>query len=515
MRPQAAPLEPPTALREELAAYLLDRGLVTRPILDAALAEQRVTGESLGSILVRNGFVARADIQEAQTRHEAADHMPEPVAATPVPLRLLEKHAIIVTGETKDSVHVATLHEEMIAARVVARYYPGKRVHFVAWVPDHFDDFLDRVRRGERADGDPEGLDALLSQAVEAGASDIHIVPRRKSYSVFFRVHGVRSLVYEGVLDHYATIAAQIKDRAAMDLAERRLPQEGRFDIELRGRPVDLRVATVPSVEGEILVVRILDAERVQPILDKLGITRVGDWRRSVDQRHGLCLVCGPTGSGKTTTLTATVREMDRLGKAVYSIEDPVEYRVAYAGQVSVNNAVSLDFAQVVRTFMRADPDVIVLGEVRDEETAKIAVRAADTGHMVLTTLHTGSVQGAIDRLRHLGVSPHDIKNQLRCVMVQSLIRTTCTACRGAGCEDCRETGYGGRTVVSECAAFDSPSAVVAAAKGHRGWPSMLQDAVAKFHAGLTTGAEIRRVFGSEAQGFGVGVPAVRTEEVL
>ncbi len=503
-------LDSPTAVREELAAYLLDRGLVSRSILDAALAEQRVTGEPLGSILVRNGFVARADLMEAQTRHEAAAHAPEPVAATPVPLRLLEKHAIIVTGETADSVYVATLHEEMIAARVVAKHYPGKRVRFVAFVPDHFEDFLDRVRRGEGNTSDPEGVETLLTQAAQAGASDIHIVPRRKTYSVFFRVNGVRQLMHEGALDHYATITAQIKDRAAMDLAERRVPQEGRFDLEIRGRSIDLRVATVPSVDGEILVLRVLDAERIQPVLDGLGITRVAEWRRAVDQRHGLCLICGPTGSGKTTTLTATIREIDRIGKAVYSIEDPVEYRVAYAGQVSVNPTVNMDFAQVVRSFMRADPDVIVLGEVRDEETAKIAVRAADTGHMVLTTLHTGSILGAIDRLRHLGVTAHDIKNLLRCVMVQSLIRTVCPACHGAGCESCFDSGYAGRTVVSECARFDGAASVVNAAKGQRSWPTMLQDAIAKFHAGQTTGAEIRRVFGSEAQGVGASAPALR-----
>lgn len=505
-------VDPPTAIREELAAYLLDRGLVTRPIMDAALAEQRVTGEPLGSILVRNGFVARADLMEAQTRHEAAADAPEPVAATPVPLRLLEKHAIIVTGETADSVYVSTLHEEMTAARVVARHYPGKRVRFVAFVPDHFEDFLDRVRRGEGGTGDPEGIETLLGQAAQRGASDIHIVPRRKTYSVFFRIDGVRQLVHEGALDHYATIAAQIKDRAALDLAERRVPQEGRFDLEIKGRPIDLRVATVPSVDGEILVLRLLDAERIQPVLDRLGITRVAEWRRSVEQRHGLCLICGPTGSGKTTTLTATVREMDRIGKAVYSIEDPVEYRIAYAGQVSVNPTVKLDFAQVVRSFMRADPDVIVLGEVRDEETAKIAVRAADTGHMVLTTLHTGSILGAIDRMRHLGVAAHDIKNLLRCVMVQSLIRTVCPACHGAGCSACFDSGYAGRTVVSECARFDNGAAVVAAAKGQRSWPTMLQDAIAKFHAGQTTGAELRRVFGSEAQGVAAPVPAVRKD---
>jgi len=250
--------------------------------------------------------------------------------------------------------------------------------------------------------------------------------------------------------------------------------------------------------------------ERVQPNLDRLGISHVGDWRRAVDRRHGLCLVCGPTGSGKSTTLTATVREMDRLGRAIYSIEDPVEYRMAYTGQVNVNPAVKLDFARVVRTFMRADPDVIVLGEVRDEETAQIAVRAADTGHMVLTTLHTGSVNGAIDRLRHLGVPAHDIKSLLRGVLVQSLVRTICRACHGAGCEACGNAGYAGRTAVSECAVFDEPGAVVAAAKGARNWRSLYEDAVAKFHAGVTTAAELRRVFGSEAKGVEQRMPAPR-----
>ncbi len=503
-------LNPSMAFREELASYLLDRGLITRPILEAALAEQRVTGESLGAILVRNGFVARADLMEAQASHASAVEAPEPVATTPIPQRLLEKHAIVVTGLTDDTVYISTLHSEQIAARVAARYYPERAVRFTAFVPDHFEGFLDRVRRGHLSDTDDSPVERLLSQAIEAGASDIHIVPRHRSFSVFLRVNGLRRLLHEGPSGHYATLTAQLKDRSAMDLAERRKPQEGRFAIEHKGRSVDLRMTTVPSVDGEIVVIRILDTERVQPILDRLGITRVADWRRGVNHRNGLCLVCGPTGSGKTTTLTATVREMDRLGKAIYSIEDPVEYRVAYTGQVSVNEQINLDFASVIRSFMRADPDVIVLGEIRDEETARMAVRAADTGHMVLSTLHTGSIAGALDRLRHLGVAVPDIRNHLRGVLAQTLIRTLCGTCRGVGCPACEETGYGGRTVVSECAVFDHPDAVVAAAKGQRAWPSLFEDAVAKFHAGFTTGAELRRVFGSEAAGFGAGVPSPR-----
>ncbi|CAO3418913.1 GspE/PulE family protein [Azospirillum endophyticum] len=506
-------LKPSAAFREELAGYLLRKGLVTRGILDAAMAEQRVTGESLGAILVRNGFLARADLDEAKISHETALETPEAMGGTPIPLPLLERHAIIVTGLSDDAVHVATLHEEAVAGRVAARYYPGRTVRFSSFVPDQFDEFLDRVRRAQAGVEDSDPVEQLVSRAVEAGASDIHILPRRKTCSIFLRVDGIRRLMDETAAGTAATIVARIKDRSGMDLAERRLPQEGRFEVEHRGRPVDLRVTTVPSVDGEIIVMRILDVERVQPNLDRLGISHVGDWRRAVDRRHGLCLVCGPTGSGKSTTLTATVREMDRLGRAIYSIEDPVEYRMAYTGQVNVNPAVKLDFARVVRTFMRADPDVIVLGEVRDEETAQIAVRAADTGHMVLTTLHTGSVNGAIDRLRHLGVPAHDIKSLLRGVLVQSLVRTICRACHGAGCAACGNAGYAGRTAVSECAVFDDPAAVVAAARGGRTWPSLYEDAVAKFHAGVTTAAELRRVFGSEANGVEPRMPVPRPKK--
>lgn len=504
-------LKPSAAFREELGGYLLRKGLVTRGILDAAMAEQRITGEPLGSILVRNGFLARADLDEAQVSHETAAEMPEAMATTAIPLALLERHAIVVTGLTPEAVHIATLHDEQVAERVVARYYPGRAVRFAAFVPDQYEEFLDRIRRSQSGEEAADPVEELISRAVEAGASDIHMVPRRRTCSIFLRVDGIRRLMDETAIPAAATMAARIKDRSGMDLAERRLPQEGRFEVEHQGRSIDLRVTTVPSVDGEIIVLRILDAERVQPDLDRLGLTRVADWRQAVDLRHGLCLVCGPTGAGKTTTLTATVREMDRLGRAIYSIEDPVEYRMAYTGQVNVNPTVKLDFARVVRTFMRADPDVIVLGEVRDEETAQIAVRAADTGHMVLTTLHTGSVTGAIDRLRHLGVPAHDIKGLLRGVLVQSLVRATCSTCRGAGCAACGNTGYAGRTAISECATFAAPGEVVAAAKGARNWPSLFEDAVAKFHAGATTAAELRRVFGSEAAGLGGGVPAPRT----
>ena len=492
-------LTPPTDARTGLAGYLLDQGLVSRAILDAALAEQRVTGDTVGAILVRNGFLARADLHQAEATEDFEESIPEAAGGTVIPVELLERYSIIVSYESATELQLSTLVDEVVVRAAVEPYCPNKTIRFVNFVPDQFEGFLDTITREQRGLTKRKDIDQLVHAAIAKGASDIHIVPRPSSCSILFRLLGVRRLMYDVSHEQYQTIVAQIKDRASLDLAERRLPQDGRFEVKLEGRSVDLRVATVPSIDGEIVVVRILDAEQVAPVLDRLGLSGVDEWREAVNQRNGLCLVCGPTGSGKTTTLNATLREMDRLGKAVYSIEDPVEYRVSYAGQVNVNPAIKLDFAQTVRAFMRADPDVIVLGEIRDEETAKIAVRAADTGHIVLATLHTGSVVGAIDRLRNLGVSTFDLANQLRVVMVQTLLRTVCPACRGAGCVVCHDLGYGARTAASECARFDEPEEVAAAAKGQRSWPSLFEDATAKYQAGLTTAAELRRVFGSAA----------------
>ena len=497
----------PTNSRTGLAAYLLDSGLVSRPVLDAALAEQQVTGESVGSILVRNGFLARGDLQLADAAGDFADSIPDLAESTTIPVELLERYSIVVGLETATELQIATLTDESVVRVALEPYCRGKAIRFISFVPDQFEPFLDTMIREQRGLSVRKDVEQLLLAAIAKGASDIHIVPRPASCSILFRLLGVRRLMYDVTLDQYQVIVAQIKDRASLDLAERRLPQDGRFDIRVQGRSVDLRVATVPSIDGEIVVIRILDAEQVAPVLERLGLSRVEQWRSAVNLQNGLCLICGPTGSGKTTTLNATLREMDRLGKAIYSIEDPVEYRLSYTGQVSVNPAIKLDFAKTVRAFMRADPDVIVLGEIRDEETAKIAVRAADTGHIVLATLHTGSVVGAIDRLRNLGIAPFDLANQLRVVMVQSLVRTVCPACHGEGCPACHDLGYSGRTAVSECAGFASPEEVAAAVRGERNWPTLFEDAAAKFRAGLTTAAELRRVFGSAADGVAGAAP--------
>lgn len=284
-----------------------------------------------------------------------------------------------------------------------------------------------------------------------------------------------------------------------MDLAERRIPQDGGFSTDYDGKMLDLRVATLPTANSEYIVIRLLDPDRVQPSLDGLGVTGVQDWRKGVSRPDGLCLICGPTGSGKTTTLNASIKEMDRFGRAIFSIEDPVEYRIPYVGQVSANPTLHLDFARAVRAFMRSDPDVIILGEVRDAETARNAVKAAETGHLVLATLHTGSIFGAVQRLRDLEVPAHELRYLLRTVLVQRLMRVYCHSCGGKGCAKCGNSGFGSRTVVSECAYFPGEADVTRLLNGEKWWDSMLVDGVNQAVRGRTSPEEVVRVFGAEA----------------
>jgi type II secretory ATPase GspE/PulE/Tfp pilus assembly ATPase PilB-like protein len=310
----------------------------------------------------------------------------------------------------------------------------------------------------------------------------------------------VRHLAHEGSMDEYNTLSARIKDLARMDLAERRIPQDGPISIEHDGKLIDLRVATTPTGTTEYIVLRILDSDRVQPSLDAIGITRVKEWRKGVSRPNGLCLICGPTGSGKTTTLNASLKEMDRFGRAIFTMEDPVEYRLPYIGQVGANPAVGLDFARGIRAFMRLDPDVIVVGEVRDTETARNAIKAAETGHLVVATLHTSNIYGSVSRLRDLGVPEHELRYLLRSVLVQGLMRTYCDHCKGKGCPACAGVGYAGRTVISECAYFSNEQDVTRLLQGEIWWPTIMDDAILKFRQGMTSSDEVIRLFGAEAE---------------
>lgn len=521
MRADGTPLP-----RHRLGEYVFHKGLITSEALDAASREQEVTGERIGQILVANGFLTDKDRVQAILATSSERIAQESVARSRIPSHVLDEFNIMISAETNDTVYVSTMCDEVIVRPIIEEHYGDKAVQFVSFLPTAMNGFIAAMKKSSAIDDASQTketmLDRLLYKALNEGASDIHIIPRRKSYTAMLRLLGVRRVVHEGALDEYKTMIAQIKDKARMDLAERRKPQDGGFQIEYSGKMIDLRVATLPTNDGEVCIMRVLDPDRVQPSLGQLGITDVAKWRKGFNQQHGLCLICGPTGSGKTTTLNSSIKEMDRFGKSIYTIEDPVEYRIPYTGQVSVNTTVGLNFATAVRAFMRADPDVIVLGEVRDEETARNAIKAADTGHLVLATLHTGSILGSVSRLKDLGVAPRELRYLLRSVLVQSLVRTTCQACGGTGhqpdhqersCERCKGTRYAGRTVVSECEYFEDSEQVdrILEQKGDlddvRTWPTMVEDAVKKYREGLTDLPELYRVFGASID------PVLRRQE--
>jgi len=481
-----------------LGEHLVSQGLISQVMLDTSLAEQQVTKERLGTILVHNGFISQKELIEAIHRVDMDQLSSERAMITKCPPEILLDTRTIIFAETDTAVYLSTLADEFRLTALLRPYYPDEELIFKPVNMELLDEYLDALDRILKNEG--ALVDRLLRDALRNNVTDVHIEPRRKSYSVMERYNGVREHTKEGSLDEYNTLVAQIKDRSGIDLAERRVPQDGSFQVEHNGRMVDMRVSTTPTVNGEKVVIRLLDPDRVNPKLDLLGITRINKWRAGVSNAHGLCLICGPTGSGKTTTLNGTMRELDRFGKAIYTLEDPVEYRVPYVTQVNVNHVVGLDFARGVRAFMRNDPDVIICGEIRDFETAQNAVRASETGHLVLGTLHTQSIRGAIDRLKDIGIPVSDLRYLLRSILVQRLIRVFCTFCNGDGCDRCYDTGYGGRTLISEAEYFKSPDEVDRMVAGEVWWPTMVEDAVKLVKEGKTSIAEVERVFGEEGR---------------
>lgn len=496
--------------------HMIKVGAITRQQAVAALHEQKVTGDKIGQILVRSSLITSARLTELLEEANPDRLAFETVSAARVPAELLDQHNITICSETETHVYASTMDDEKVAQGIVEMYYPDRIVRFVDFASETVDGFRARMYKSGTGikTGDkirPEHVaDRLLFQGLQRKASDIHILPRPHSYTVLMRLLGVREIVYEGPLDEYRQMVTQLKDRAGADMSDTRKPQDGKFQVEYAGKPIDIRLAAVPSVSGEVVVLRLLDPDRVRPALTTLGISRVDQWKKGIGRKNGICLVCGETGSGKTTTLNASIREINRFERAIFSVEDPVEYQIGYVAQVNVNKAVDLTFANAGRAFMRANPDVIVLGEIRDEETAREAIKMSETGHLVLATLHTSSIMTAFSRMRDIGIEYEQMRESIRCIMVQSLIRTVCPICHGAThvngieCKSCSETGYGGQTLVSECQYFETPAKVEHIIRRLKGgetfrpeWPEILDDAILKLDEGITNERELTRVFGA------------------
>lgn len=374
-------------------------------------------------------------------------------------------------------------------------------------------------------------LNALLSQAIKQNASDIHIETFEETFLVRFRIDGVLREVLQPQRVLAPFIISRIKIMAKLDIAEKRLPQDGRITLRIAGRQVDVRVSTLPASHGERAVLRILDKKSAQLNLAHLGMdnTTLTLLHNVLTKPHGIILVTGPTGSGKTTTLYASLTRLNDNSRNILTVEDPIEYDLTGIGQTQVNLKVDMTFARGLRAILRQDPDVVMIGEIRDLETAQIAVQASLTGHLVLSTLHTNTALGAITRLQDMGVESFLLSSSLIAIMAQRLVRILCNQCKQAkpatltemqalqindienppilfhpvGCEDCQHTGFKGRTGIYELIMIDDTLRTMIHEHAHEQqleqhvrtrFPSMLQDGIRQVLAGVTTLEEAARV---------------------
>src|SRR5450830_804653 len=337
-------------------------------------------------------------------------------------------------------------------------------------------------------------LNALLTQAARDGASDIHIEPYERHSSVRFRVDGTLREVVTPNRALHAPLISRLKIMADLDISEKRLPQDGRISLRLGTRAIDVRVSTLPSAHGERAVLRLLDKSESKLSLESVGMQGevLARFEKLIGQPHGIILVTGPTGSGKTTTLYAGLQRLDATQSNIMTVEDPIEYELAGVGQTQVNAKIDLTFAKALRAILRQDPDVIMIGEIRDFETAQIAIQASLTGHLVLATLHTNDAASAITRLTDMGVEPFLLSSSLLGVLAQRLVRKYCSHCHGAGCEHCGHTGYAGRTGVFELLVTDEADIRHAALAS--GMTLMRDDGERLITAGITSREEVLRV---------------------
>ncbi len=366
-------------------------------------------------------------------------------------------------------------------------------------------------------------VNLLFQQALQERASDIHIEPFEYSLVVRFRIDGVLHEVPAPQKSFQAAITSRIKIMAGLNIAERRLPQDGRIKLRISGREIDVRVSTVPTVYGESVVMRLLDRDSMLKSLEDLGMDGVtlDRFDRMIKRPHGILLVTGPTGSGKTTSLYATLAKLYSTEKKIITIEDPVEYQIEGINQIPVRPKIGLDFASGLRSILRQDPDIIMVGEIRDLETAEIAIQASLTGHLVLSTIHTNDAPSTVTRLLDMGIDPYLVASSVFGILAQRLVRRVCPHCReagiplasgsenyrsnrGRGCNECRETGYLGRLGLFELLEVNgairqlilerASADVIYQAGVQNGMVSLRQDGLTKVAAGVTTMDEVTRV---------------------
>lgn len=524
------------AFAESLCLELLSSGALDASAIARARRAFEQTGERLDQAFVRLGLVPEAKLVEAVAHLlglEVATLEPSEIDTSliqDIPANFFRTGKLLPFRTRNGFVDVAVgdaFNPDPVAALSYRLDLPTRR--FLATSTD-LDRLIEAVlapiavtaeplaRNDEGADDDTERLRDLASEApvirlvnqvitraVDESASDIHFESLVSGLRIRFRRNGDLETVDTLSIETRPAVISRLKVLARLNIAERRLPQDGRIKIAARGREVDLRVSTIPSVYGESVVLRILDRTTVGTELSELGLGSAISARmfKALERPNGMLLVTGPTGSGKTTTLYAALHRLNDPRLKLFTIEDPVEYQIQGVIQIQIQPKIGLDFATCLRSILRQDPDIILLGEIRDAETARIAIQSALTGHLVLSTLHTNSAAASITRLLDMGVESYLVASTLIGILAQRLVRALCTECKGAGCASCRHSGFAGRTTIGEYLEITPKikSLLADGASEHEveraavegGMTRMFDDGMDKVREGLTTEAEVLR----------------------
>ena len=553
----------------DIADVLLEDELLSAEQLDTIRNQQRENGSDLENLLTEQGFDteqllrAKAKLYGYEFRTitpEQIDHK----AFSLMDIKAIRENKVMPIKTTEDgALLVATTQPSNVFAIDDVKRQTGMAIDVVVCVIEdieaaceEFDDSkfdynvddlmieMDDIELVQDDEEDVEDLEKsagespvikfvnfLLSNALHEGASDIHIEPKEKYTKIRYRIDGILFDTKQAPSKMHAAIVSRIKIMSNLDISERRIPQDGKIAVIMGGRGVDLRISVLPTSHGEKVVIRLLDSKSIMIGLEDSGMQPriLNAFQEQIAQPNGILLVTGPTGSGKSTTLYSALAQMDSDRLNVSTVEDPVEYNLEFCNQVQVNEKAGLTFSGSLRSLLRQDPDIIMIGEIRDQETSRIAVQAALTGHLVLSTLHTNDAPGSVSRLVNIGIEPYLIAASLNGILAQRLVRRICTNCKepftapdnlhkyldqaqiethelmhGAGCDQCRDSGYAGRCGIHELLVVDeefrqiinADSSVnsMRAAFRRSGWPNLFEDGLLKVKDGLTTIEEILRV---------------------
>jgi type IV pilus assembly protein PilB len=558
--------------RRRLSDFLLAEGLITSDQFAQVMAEQKRTNDKLPSVIVRLGFMTEEQMVHAQSRHYRIPFVVLPEGGIPpeilrlVPGAIALKHEVIPIGRTAGALTLAMVDATNLSAVDDVAFRTGMRVFPVVAQPSLIRQALEQLyeppksnlataltdaETGTPGEGDEKApsplelqasaehapvvklVNMIILDAIARGASDIHLEPGERYLQVRFRIDGVLQDVMTPAKRLEPALVSRIKIMTSLDIAERRLPQDGRIKFRDSGREMDFRVSVIPTLYGESVVLRLLDKTALKLDLTQLGFDgwSLEQFHAAIRSPHGMILVTGPTGSGKTTTLYSALQTVNSSDIHILTLEDPVEYNIPRVNQVQVNEEIGFGFATALRSFLRHDPDVILVGEMRDLDTAQIANRAALTGHLVLSTLHTNDAPSTVTRLIDMGIPPFLLGSSLRLIVAQRLARKICEECkgpydadegdlvahglkpqglgaialyRGVGCRSCNFTGLRGRIAlyevlpigreIRELIVGQASSAEIKKVARDLGMLTLREAGLSKVLEGVTTIEEILRV---------------------